>query len=451
MATDHSTAGKEPKVSAAIALLAAVAAATPCFFSREESLRSAMAGYADDAKLIDRFVATAYGIGGLPAADAARAACVTLPIIVLFFALGRLVRKLPTHLQLAARRALTIAGLGIIAFGAYESVKARQNQLRDIRLLAPIELLQEGEKSGGRIFMNASALTASRLLAPGLIPQAPNSASAQALSASPVRWREEDRSKPFSAVLLATPLDDSRPLVDLLSSSPEWRLARIDNMGVLYKRGQNESTNPISQTHFANNRDAAMWDAQLAMILHFLEKNQDAREFMDRARRTSPRDPVVLTKSATLAASFKQWQHAREAAELAIKENPSSLQAHYLLALAFLEMNNIPAAAAESGVLASFTSSNPAVLLLQARIAREANDPTTEISALEKLLTISKKRMADPTIIHIHLAQAWAKRGFASQALENYTAALKGDLTPAQREEVERARGTIKDRTPRID
>ena len=114
-------------------------------------------------------------------------------------------------------------------------------------------------------------------------------------------------------------------------------------------------------------------------------------------------------------------------------------------------MNNIPAAAKESGVLASFNSSSPSVLLLQARIAREANDPTTEISALEKLLAISKKRMADPAIIHIHLAQAWAKKGFAAQALENYTAALKGDLTPSQRAEVERARGTIKDRAPRLD
>jgi cytochrome c-type biogenesis protein CcmH/NrfG len=451
MATDHSTAGKEPKLSAAIALLAAVAAATPCFFSRGESLRSAVAGHADHANLIDRFIAIAFRIGGLPTADLARATCVALPIFVLFFTLGRLLRKLPPHLQAGARRVLTVAALGTIAFGTYESVKARQHQLRDIRLLAPIELLREGERSQGRIFMNPSALAASRLLAPGLIPQAPDSPSAQALSASPVRWREEDRSKPFSAVLLATPLDDCRPLVDLLSSSPEWRLARIDNMGVLYKRGQNESTNPISQTNFTKNRDEAVRNAQLAMILHFLGKNQEAREFMDMARRIAPRDPLVLTQSATLAASFKQWQRTREAAELALKENPSSLQAHYLLALAFLEMKNIPAAAAESGVLASFNSSDPSVLLLQARIAREANDPTTEISALEKLLTISKKRMADPAIIHIHLAQAWAKKGFSAQALENYTAALEGDLTPAQRAEVERARGTIKDRAPRLD
>ncbi len=451
MATDHSTSGKEPKLSVAIAIFAAVAAATPCFFSRAESLRSAMAGHADHANLIDRFIAAAYGMGGLPAADLARAACVVLPIFVLFFALGRLVGKLPPRLQVGARRALTVAALGTIAFGAYEGVEARQHELRDIRLLAPIELLREGEKSEGRIFMNPSALASSRLLAPRLIPQAPDSASAQALSSAPVRWREEDRSKPFSAILLATPLDDCRPLVDLLSNSPEWQLARIDNMGVLYKRGQNESTNPISRTHFANNRDEALRNAQLAMILHFLGKNQDAREFMDLARRIAPRDPVVLTQSATLAASLKQWQRAREAAELALKENPSSLQAHYLLALAFLEMKKIPAAATESGVLASFNSSDPSVLLLQARIAREANDPTTEISALEKLLTISKKRMADPTIIHIHLAQAWAKKGFSAQALENYTAALEGDLTPAQRAEVETARGTIKDRTPRLD
>ena len=83
------------------------------------------------------------------------------------------------------------------------------------------------------------------------------------------------------------------------------------------------------------------------------------------------------------------------------------------------------------------------MLWLQARISREANDPTTEIAALEKLLTLAQKQKEEPTIIHIHLAQAWAKRGFATQSLENYDSALKGNLTPAQRTELENARDTI--------
>ena len=89
------------------------------------------------------------------------------------------------------------------------------------------------------------------------------------------------------------------------------------------------------------------------------------------------------------------------------------------------------------------------MLWLQARISREANDPTTEIAALEKLLALAQKQKQEPTLSHIHRSQAWAKRGFATQALENSNAALRGNLTPAQRKELENAKGTIQDRAPR--
>jgi tetratricopeptide (TPR) repeat protein len=182
------------------------------------------------------------------------------------------------------------------------------------------------------------------------------------------------------------------------------------------------------------------------MVMHFLGKNKDAREWMSKARQTAPRDPLVLTQSATLAAALKQWPTTKKDAESALKADPSSTQARYLLALALLETGNISGAAGESSAL---SANAPSVLWLQARISREANDPTNEIAALEKLLGLAQKQKEEPTIIHIHLAQAWAKRGFATQALENYNAALKGNLTPAQRTELEKAKGTLQDRAPR--
>jgi tetratricopeptide (TPR) repeat protein len=264
-----------------------------------------------------------------------------------------------------------------------------------------------------------------------------------------VRWREEDRSVPFQAILLAVHLEDSRPLVEMLNSTPEWHLTKIDNQGLLYRRGTTEQHPQSIETVFANKRDSALHDAQTAMVMHFLGKNKDAREWMAQARQTAPRDPLVLTQSATLAAALKQWPTTKKEAELALKEDPSSTQARYLLALALLETGNISRAAEESANLSAKASNAPSVLWLQARISREANDPTTEIAALEKLLAQAQKQKEEPTIIHIHLAQAWAKRGFATQALENYNAALKGNLTPKQRTELENAKGTIQDRAPR--
>jgi tetratricopeptide (TPR) repeat protein len=350
-------------------------------------------------------------------------------------------------LQNRIRLGLLIAALLITGLCAFEVFQASRSDIRDIRLLAAVDLFEQAGE--GRVFLNAPALSAARLLSPDFASRAPDARSIQPLSSSPVRWREEDRSAPFQAILLAVPLEDSRPLVEMLNSTPEWHLAKIDNQGLLYRRGTTEQHPQSIETVFANKRDSALHDAQTAMVMHFLGKNKDAREWMAQARQTAPSDPLVLTQSATLAAALKQWPTTKKEAELALKEDPSSTQARYLLALALLETGNISGAAGESAHLSAKASNTPSVLWLQARISREANDPTTEIAVLEKLLTLAQKQKEEPTIIHIHLAQAWAKRGFATQALENYNAALKGNLTPKQRTELENARETILIRAPR--
>ena len=447
MANDHSPLTGKSRLPIVAGALAAIAAASPSFFSRAESLRAAIAGCAQDAEWLDRLAAAGFALAGLPGADAARALCVAAPVFAGFLAIAWISQKLPADFQNRIRWGLLIAALLVAGLGAFEAFQASRSDIRNIRLLAPVELLEQ--VSEGRVFLNAPALSAARLLSPDLASRAPDLRSIRELAASPVRWREEDRSDPFQSILLAVPLEDSRPLVEMLNASPEWYLAKIDNQGLLYRRGTDEQPPQSIETVFSNKRDTALHAAQTAMVMHFLGKNKDAREWMSKARQTAPRDPLVLTQSATLAAALKQWPTTKKEAELALKQDSSSTQARYLLALALLETGNISGAANESATLSAKASNTPSVLWLQARISREANDPTTEIAALEKLLALAQKQKEEPTIIHIHLAQAWAKRGFATQALENYNAALHGNLTPTQRKELENAKGTIQDRAPR--
>ena len=444
MANDHSDKFRLPIVTA---ILAATAAAAPCFFSRAESLRSAMAGCAEDAGWLDRLAAAGFTVAGLPGADAARALYVAALVFAVFLASAWICKKLPANFQNRIRFGLIIAALVVAGLGAFKAFQASRSDIRDIRLLAPVDLFEQAGE--GRVFLNAPALSAARILSPDLASRATDARSIQVLASSPVRWREEDRSAHFQSILLAVPLEDSRPLVEMLNSTPEWHLTTIDNQGLLYRRGAVGTQNKGTEKAFANKRDSALHAAQTAMVMHFLGKNKDAREWMAKARQTAPRDPLVLTQSATLAAALKQWPTAKKESELALKEDASSTQARYLLALSLLETGNISAAAGESANLSAKASNTPSVLWLQARISREANDPTTEIAALEKLLALAQKHKEEPTVIHIHLAQAWAKRGFATQALENYNAALKGHLTPVQRTELENAKGTIQDRAPR--
>ena len=443
MANDHS----KKFISTIVAgTLASIAAASPCFFSRAESLRAAMAGGSDGGGWLDRLATSGFALAGLPGADVARAACVAIPVFVGFLAIAIISQKLPLPFQKPIHWGLLIASLVVAALGFFESFQAARRDIRDIRLLAPVSIIEQvGE---GRVFLNAPALSAARLLAPDLASRSPDAASIKALASSPVRWREEDRQDPFQSILLAVPLDESGPMVEMLKSTPDWHLTKIDNQGLLYRRGTHGNSSENIQTTFANTRESALHAAQTAMVMQFLGKNKDARELMGKARETSPGDPLVLIQSATLAAALEQWPTTKKEAELALKKDPSSTQARYLLALALLETGNTSSAAAESATLSAQASRTPSVLWLQARISRQANDPTTEIAALEPLLALAQKQKEEPTLIHIHLAQAWAKRGFAAQALENYSAALKGNLTPAQRTELENARGTIQNRAP---
>lgn len=447
MANDHSPVKGIFRLPLLAGAIAAIAAASPCFFSRAGSLHAAIAGCGEEGGWMDRLAAAGFAIAGTPGADAARALCVAAPVFAGFAALAWISQKLSPRLHKHARAGLLLAAFAVAGLGILEAIQSSRSDVRDIRLLAPVDLLAEAGE--GRLFLNAPALLAARLLAPDLAGRSTDARSIQELASSPVRWREEDRLRPFQAILLAVPLEDSRPLVEMLNATPEWQLAKIDNQGLLFRRGTSGQPAQGNEAAFANTRDQAIYAARYGMVMHFLGKNKDAREWMAKARQIAPRDPLVLTESATLAAALKQWPSTRKDAESALKEDASSTQARYLLALALLETGNISGAAEESATLSAQASNAPSVLWLQARISREANDPTTEIAALEKLLAMAKKQKEEPTIIHIHLAQAWAKRGFAPQALENYNAALKGTLTPAQRTELENAKGTITSRAPK--
>jgi hypothetical protein len=269
---------------------------------------------------MDRLAAAGFAVGGLLGADAARALCVAVPVFAGFWAIAWICKKLPADLQNRIRLGLLIAALLITGLCAFEVFQASRSDIRDIRLLAAVDLFEQAGE--GRVFLNAPALSAARLLSPDFASRAPDARSIQPLSSSPVRWREEDRSAPFQAILLAVPLEDSRPLVEMLNSTPEWHLAKIDNQGLLYRRGTTEQHPQSIETVFANKRDSALHDAQTAMVMHFLGKNKDAREWMAQARQTAPSDPLVLTQSATLAAALKQWPTTKKEAELALKEDP---------------------------------------------------------------------------------------------------------------------------------
>jgi tetratricopeptide (TPR) repeat protein len=403
-----------------------------------------------EAGLRDNLVALAYESGGLTASDALRGLGTAVPVFLSLLLAAALVTRLPWNWVRRARRLLPVLILGVLAWGVWNGFSVWRDGIRDPRLLAPSELLDRASQIEGRVFFNPSALFLAPLFAPEKLESKSSLAEAARLSAFPAEWRAEDRQSPFSAALITGQLSQSRPLLEMLSASPGWRLAAADNHGVLFLRGgrgMDEPTAESAQILFPHAADRAVYLAQSALILQAIQRSDSAGKLMHLALELGPENPHVLLLSASLASAEGRWRAAREAAQKVLKRTPSSAPASYILALAMFESGAVSKASAEIASLAARHPNDTQILRLQARIASAGNDPATEVEAMEKLLALSKKRNLPSGNLHLLLGQAWAKRGFPNQALENYQAALKENPPLELKIRIQEAMALIREKT----
>lgn len=438
-----------------VSLAAAVAAGSGSFFDRSETVQRAASGFAArhglaEAGLRDRLVALSYEFGGWIAADGLRGLGTAVPVFLSLLFAAALVSRLPPNPGRWGRRLMPVVALAVFAWGAWNGFSVWRYGIRDPRLLAPAGLLDKASQIEGRVFFNPGALFLAPLFASGKLEKVPSMESSARLSALPAEWRAEDRKSPFAAVVLAGRFAQSAPLMEMLQASPGWRLAAMDNHGVLFLRGGRGNDEPSVESArklFAKPAERAVYLAQSALILEALRRSDAAEKLMRHALEFDGRNPHVLLCAASLASLEGRWSAAREAAGKALELTPSSIQASYLLALSLFETGAVSKAAARIHPLAERLPDDPQILRLQARIARADNDPATEVAALEKLLALAKKHSQPTGTLHILLAQAWAKRGFPDQALENYQAALDSTPPPDLRKQVEEAMEVIRRRS----
>ncbi len=439
----------------ALCLAAALAAGSGSFFDRAETMQRAASGFAARHGLVaeelrDKLVALAFESGGWMAADALRSLGTVVPVFLSLLLAAALVSRLPWNWVRRSRRLLPLVALGVFAWGVWNGFFVWRHGIRDPRLLAPSELLGKAAKIQGRVFFSPSALFLAPLFA--LEKLEPNSSLSEAsrLSAFPAEWRAEDRKSPFSAVVLTGQLAPSNPLLEMLAALPGWNLAATDNHGVLFMRGGRGTEGPTvdsAKNLFPNPADQALYLAQSALILEGLQRSGSARKLMSLALEIAPDNPRVLLCSASLASTEGRWSAVREAAKKVLKKMPGSAPAAYLLALAMFESGAFSKASAEIAALAERHPNDSQILRLQARIASADNDPATEVDALEQLLSLAKKQNQPTVNLLVLLSQAWAKRGFPDQALENYQAALKANPPPEVKKQIEDSMATIRQRT----
>lgn len=443
-ANDISILKIAPAIFAGLAV--GVLSALPGLFDRAETIRSVGAGMiSESASPGERLAAFAFQFGGLGLAGAFRVVFVAVPwfvgVLLLFWVAGRL-GGLPRAL---ATIFVWLFCLGVASVGIWRVVFPASQPVEDLRLLAPLALVEMAKSEGGRVYTNPSARPYVAAFGAGLIDGSLADQPASDLAGSPEKWRAEDRSRPFSAVLIGAGGHEAKPLIRHLLDSPDWYLARVDNQGLLFLHGQKPDLAAAPVPDFGSQRERAIYLAQYALNLESAGFRTLAASSMDEALSLAGKDYEVLFRAASLSASQGLWERARKQAAAAAKARPGAYEAEYLLALGLLETRAFEKAYERASRLKNHYPDDPNVLLLHARSARGAHDYSEETKTLERLLRLAEDSKSPSARIHVFLAQSWAQRGFPEQAISHYRAALAGGLSTGEARDVRASLATIED------
>ncbi len=300
-----------------------------------------------------------------------------------------------------------------------------------------------------KVFANASALPYLLLFAPeaagGISP-----AAAAGLAGNPPAWRDALRRSGWTAAILSGPIEEYQPLLDHLATSPDWHLKAITNQGCLFLRTPDAAAPSIDagEFHLGNNKDTAVYLAQIAGYYDAIHRPTVARACIDQALQRAPNNTAVLAHAATFAVAHKRWQEAIAFANKTLAKEPGNPHASLVKALALLETGQAGKALVQVNNVLAKAPDDLYSLFLKARICRTLNDYVNEAETLERVIAVNE-RAGMPTVNYrIFLGQAYARQGQAGPALDNYRKVLaSGKLNAEQAEEIQDAIATIEAKT----
>lgn len=337
-------------------------------------------------------------------------------------------------------------------FSAWRELTRRANAVPEIKLITAVELADavKGQPPGA-LFVNPSTLTPLLLFSPasagGTSPQ-----QAAALALNPPAWRKALRGAGWQAVALSGPIGEFRPLLEHLLLSPDWRLALVTNHGYLFLRESGTPAAPLNPALFqlGNDRETAIYLAQIAERYDAIRQPAAALNCMNRALELAPRDTSVLSHAATFAAGRKRWQDALSYSGRALTEDPDNAHAKLVRALAFLETGEAQKAQNLADEVLAEAPNDLYTLFLYARICRTLHDYAQEASTLERLTALSEKSGLSTVNYRIFLGQAYARQGLPEPALKNYRLVLaSGVLNSEQAQEIRDAISAIEENAPK--
>lgn len=266
----------------------------------------------------------------------------------------------------------------------------------------------------------------------------------------PSLWREQDRQKRYQAVWLLGEPAGYAPLARHLGESPDWRLAAVDAVGMLFvrePRGDAFATEPALQ--FAREQGAAASRANFmaacavsCLAANAIPEADEVSRLAVRQSHDSTRAAIVRARALMLSGDV---QAALEESDRAIQLQSRSSEAWQVRAEVLLHAGRVDEAGAAAQRGRRLAPDDTGALWLAARASNASRAFGEEAEILEKLIALTQGRGGDAGFYLFYLGQAYAKAGLARPALNALSeAAAAPGLSEGQRREIEEVKASIR-------
>lgn len=271
-------------------------------------------------------------------------------------------------------------------------------------------------------------------------PESPRvRAFAEALQ-NPKQFRQLDREHRFAALLLAGDPSQSRPLVEHLLETRDWKLAYLDHAGIVFRREVPEPWQP-KRLDDLRTRAAALPPplrakvlAQAAAKLVAVRELAAVQSIIEEAQTADPNQVEVWTAQSNYRMVIGEWRGALASAERALRIEPESPAALGCMAQSLYASKRFDEAFAASTKLLAKLPEEPGVLFFHAKIAHEAKRWEAEANALKKLIALAQRAQRPVSGYRVYLGQSYASMGERDLGIVEFEQALADpDLPEEQR------------------
>lgn len=268
---------------------------------------------------------------------------------------------------------------------------------------------------------------------------------------NPRLFRQLDRKYRFDTLLLLGDPSQSRPLIEHLLETKDWKLTYLDHTSLVFKREAPRAWHPgdlaAIRAKLPSQREQTSFLAQAAAKLLALQRAEEGKALLDEAGRLDPRVADVWSGLAIYRMNRGEWNMALGHADRALELDPASLSALASKTQILFSTRKFDEAFTHSGRLIERVPDDPGLLFYHAKIAHEAHAYGQEIQALRRLVELAERDARPASGYRIYLAQAYAADGQAQPSVDEFTRALADpDLSKEQRQFAEELLAQIKSR-----